>query len=170
MKKILLASWRVHALIAVALVLMAVALFVYGSQRQGVRTQLIRGNYQAAYATLIQRARAGDAGAQNSIGNMYYLGLGVEKDYRQAAEWYLRAALNGNIAARVNSGHLYNQGLGVKKDFLRAYAWFVHARKAGSDTADNYLKEILSGFEVVPNMMQRAMELYPSVESMKNGS
>jgi hypothetical protein len=133
---------------------------------QGLRTDMINGNYSAAYARLIKSAQTGDAEAQNGVGNMYYLGLGVDQDFAKARQWYFKAALNGNSAAASNAGHMYSQGLGVPKDIMRSYAWFVHATKMGSKDADNYLREILGGFEVVPNMMERAMERYPDVKAL----
>ncbi|MDX2265066.1 MAG: hypothetical protein NW215_08855 [Hyphomicrobiales bacterium] len=132
----------------------------------GVRSAMLNGDYDAAYARLLKAADAGDATAKNAIGNMYYLGLGRHQDFKLAREWYFKAALAGNAAACVNAGHLYSQGLGVPKDIMRTYGWFVHAKKAGSTEADNYLREILGGFEVVPNMMQRSMELYPTVAAL----
>ncbi len=160
---------RNHKLfIAFAISVAAIALFtaVISNRSAGLRSDFLYGNYKSAHARLIEGSKTGDATAENALGNIYYLGLGVDQDYKKAREWYFKAALKGNAAACVNAGHLYSQGLGVPKDIMRTYAWFVHAKKAGSQEADNYLREILGGFEVVPNMMQRAMDLYPNVQAL----
>ncbi|MDZ4790124.1 MAG: tetratricopeptide repeat protein [Hyphomicrobiales bacterium] len=154
--------------IASAASLAVIALFTafISNRSGGLRSDMLGGNYSSAYSRLLKASEAGDATAENAIGNMYYLGLGRDQDYKLAREWYFKAALKGNAAACVNAGHLYSQGLGVPKDIMRTYGWFVHAKKAGSKEADNYLREILGGFEVVPNMMQRSLELYPTVAAL----
>jgi hypothetical protein len=156
-----------RASLAFALIGGILAMSAYWLTRpSSIGDDLIAGRYAAAYAKLAKAADAGDARAMNYIGNMHYLGLGVDQDYAAALRWYKKAALKGSISARVNAGHIYSQGLGQPKDIMRAYAWFIHARAGGSDAANNYLREILGGFEVVPNMMQRAQELYPNVEAL----
>jgi uncharacterized protein len=77
-----------------------------------------------------RRAAAhGNPDAQNSLGQMYENGEGVQPDYVQAAHWYRKAAENvpdrgGAGQGRMNLGLLYMQGLGVPKDYAQAYMWF----------------------------------------------
>ncbi|MBQ7306918.1 MAG: sel1 repeat family protein, partial [Clostridia bacterium] len=40
-------------------------------------------------------ANKGLAVAQNNLGNCYYWGYGVTRDYRKAVEWYKKAAAQG---------------------------------------------------------------------------
>ncbi|MBQ9573826.1 MAG: sel1 repeat family protein, partial [Synergistaceae bacterium] len=54
----------------------------------------------------------------------YMSGLGVEKDYTKAMEWYKKSALNGNITAQHNIGYMYENGLGVEKDPVKAQEWY----------------------------------------------
>ena len=60
-----------------------------------------------------------DPAAMNRLGDQYYDGRGVTKDYNQAMIWYLQAAAGGNAAGMANVGYLYGNGLGVKRDYAR---------------------------------------------------
>lgn len=51
-------------------------------------------------AMLRQAAEAGHAGAQLELGLLYESGTGVDKDARQAREWFAKAAAQGNARAR----------------------------------------------------------------------
>lgn len=131
------------------------------------RAALGSGDYRAAHAALREPAGRGDAWAQNALGNLYYLGLGVETDYRRAIDWYWKAAAQGNAAAQMNMGHLYDQGLGVARDPLRAFAWYRQAQQNGSDKAKELMRLIAGSLSMTPNQILRARELYPTVEALR---
>lgn len=118
------------------------------------RAALLSGDYGAARALLSEAAESGDAAAQNTLANLYLLGLGVPVDHRAAARLYLRAALAENVAAQVNLGHLYSQGRGVGKDPLRAFAWYRHAQLRGSRTAEGLMRYLVGGMKLTPNQIQ----------------
>ena len=65
-------------------------------------------------------------------------GLGVEKDYAQAMDWFQRAAKKGNAAGQANVGHLFRTGDGVGRDYLMAYAWYGVAAAGGHPGAPAY--------------------------------
>lgn len=46
------------------------------------------------------RAANGDAAAQYNLGNRYYFGEGVTKDYAEAIRWYRKAAEQGQDKAK----------------------------------------------------------------------
>ena len=71
-------------------------------------------------ATLQQKANAGDLGAEQQLGLDYANGLGVPKDYAQAATWYRKAADRGAAYSQNELGYLYQKGLGVAQDYGRA--------------------------------------------------
>ena len=50
------------------------------------------------------------------LGNFYYDGRVVQKDHRQAVDWYAKAAMVGVAQAQFNLGAAYENGQGVKKD------------------------------------------------------
>lgn len=58
-------------------------------------------------AALTQRAKAGDANAQNLLGALYQTGSGVGRDLPEAARWYSKAVDQGHPAAQANLGALF---------------------------------------------------------------
>jgi len=112
------------------------------------------GDYAAAFKSFAQRADTGDPTASNFMGIHYYLGLGVERDLAQAANWFERAATAANSDAQRNLGMLYLRGLGVPRDNLRAYAWLYAAAQAGNQRARAYLES--AEYLITPNQMIQA--------------
>jgi TPR repeat protein len=89
------------------------------------------GDYDRARLIWAPLAEGGDPVAQYSLGKLYERGGGVvEKDLRQAAEWYRKAATQGVAAAQNNLGLMYAQGRGVPRDPARAAElWQAAARQ-----------------------------------------
>ena len=48
-------------------------------------------------------AEGGDAESQNNLGNAYQDGLGIEKDYVKAVEWYQKASKQGYEKAKAEN-------------------------------------------------------------------
>ncbi len=69
--------------------------------------------FEAAYKELWPAARSGNADAEELIGVMYAMGLGVRQDYQRAFDWYLRSALKGHPGAQSGVGWYYELGLGM---------------------------------------------------------
>lgn len=88
--------------------------------RGGEYVAFDRANYQTALKVWLDQATAGDAEAQNYVGEIYHKGLGTEPDYAKAAEWYAKAAEQGSKRAQINLGSLYESGLGVAQDMNKA--------------------------------------------------
>jgi TPR repeat protein len=76
-----------------------------------------------------KKAAAGDKDYQMVLGNMYYEGIHVKKDYLLAVEWFLKAASQGKIEAQFALGVMYYKGQGVGRDIEKAVQWM---KKAGS--------------------------------------
>jgi hypothetical protein len=53
------------------------------------------------------KAYRGDVDAQIKLGDMYYKGSDVERDYNEAVKWYKEAAEDGNADAMYKLGNLY---------------------------------------------------------------
>lgn len=79
------------------------------------------------------------APSQTFIGFSYHKGLGVEKDFSKAYQWYLLAATQGYSLAENNLGSLYSNGFGVEKDRSKAHHWLLLAANRGLSTAQNNL-------------------------------
>ena len=66
--------------------------------------QMCGSDYEKAFAWFKMSADQGYASAQNSLGDCYYEGKGVEQDYRKAIEWYQKAAGQGYDEAQYHLG------------------------------------------------------------------
>ncbi|MGB7433264.1 MAG: tetratricopeptide repeat protein [Ahrensia sp.] len=88
-------------------------------------------------------ARSGNADAEELIGVMYALGLGVERDDRRAFEWYLRSSLKGHPGAQSGIGWYYEVGRGLPApDLVRAYMWYTLSAIGGDPDAAVSQEEI----------------------------
>jgi hypothetical protein len=97
-----------------------------------------RANYQTALNVWLGQATAGDAEAQNYVGEIYHKGLGTAPDYAKAAEWYEKSAAQGFKRAQINLGSLYESGLGVDQDVNKALNLY---RQGSGITGDDLIYE-----------------------------
>lgn len=86
-----------------------------------------RADFATALKVWLPEAQAGNAEAQNYVGQIYERGLGTEPDYATAAAWYRRAAEQDFQPAQINLGNLYEKGLGVPRDSGAALNWYRRA-------------------------------------------
>ena len=87
-------------------------------------------------AELRAKAEAGDAKAQNELGETFQTGkLGVRKDAVAAVKWFRQAAAQNLAAAQSNLGGCYERGDGVAKYELEAYKWVLLAAAQGDTKA-----------------------------------
>lgn len=68
-------------------------------------------------------AEEGDAEAHYKLGSAYYWGLGVARDFTEAARWLRKAADAGSGSAAEQIGYLYYEGVGVPQDYAEAVKW-----------------------------------------------
>jgi Caspase domain/Sel1 repeat len=88
--------------------------------RGGEYVSYDRANYQTSLKVWLDQANAGDAEAQNNVGEIYSKGLGTSPDYGMALQWFQKSAAQGFNRAKINLGFLYEEGLGVEKDQAKA--------------------------------------------------
>ena len=101
-------------------------------------------NFKEAMLQLIPAARSGNADAEELIGVMYAMGLGVERDDIRAFEWYLRSAMKGHPGAQSGVGWYYEIGRGMPApDLIRAYMWYVLSAIGGDPDAAISLEEVV---------------------------
>jgi uncharacterized protein len=93
-----------------------------------------RADYKTALKVWMPAAEAGDAEAQNTVGEIFERGLGTEPNYVVAALWFERAAKQGHKGAQFNLGTLYEAGNGVKKDKIEALNWYRRAWGLSEDS------------------------------------
>lgn len=95
--------------------------------RGGEYVAFDRADYKTALRVWLPAAEAGDADAQNSVGEIFERGLGTEPNYEVAALWFERAAKQGHKGAQFNLGTLYEAGKGVPQDKALALNWYRQA-------------------------------------------
>ncbi|WGW05276.1 tetratricopeptide repeat protein [Tropicibacter oceani] len=102
------------------------------------------GQFEQAREALWPLALSGNADAEELIGVMYALGLGVEQDHVRAFDWYLRSALKGHPGAQSGVGWYYELGLGLPApDLVRAYLWYRLSTIGGDPDAAISVEEVV---------------------------
>lgn len=120
---------------------------------EAARDLMEEGRFEEAREALWPAARSGNADAEELIGVMYALGLGVERDPVRAFEWYLRSALKGHPGAQSGVGWYYEVGIGMPApDLTRAYMWYVLSAIGGDPDA------AISQEEVIKKMTQEEID------------
>ena len=100
--------------------------------------------YKKELVTVVPAAEAGDASAQNRLGEMAEFGYGMKRDPNLAIQWYKQAAEQGLVAAQHNIGRSYNFGTGVEQDFAEAERWYRKAAEQGHTDAMFFLGTLYS--------------------------
>ena len=89
--------------------------------------------------TLIQLAENGDVEAQYRLALSYYRGEGVERDPKEAFEWFEKAAKQGDDNAQFYLAKCYDDGEGVEEDKGEAFRWYKKSGERGNISAQNNL-------------------------------
>ncbi|VVN79583.1 tetratricopeptide repeat protein [Pseudomonas fluorescens] len=90
-----------------------------------------KGDYFSALKTFQSLAQAGYPKAQYQLGKMYYLGNGVDVDYKKAFYWFKLSAEQGIREAQHNLAVMYQDGSGTAKNEYASWQWFTQAAKNG---------------------------------------
>ena len=107
------------------------------------RDAMEAGEFDAARAEFEIYARSGNADAEELIGVMYALGLGVEQDDVRAFDWYLRSSMKGHPGAQSGLAWYYEVGRGVPApDLVRAYLWYTLSAMGGDVDAPDSLASL----------------------------
>ena len=121
---------------------------------------LARGEFVKAARLFRLEADKGNPEAQAHLGYMYYAGEGVDRDARQAVDWYRKSAAQGNRDAQYNLGVAYAYGEGVPIDKKEAIRWYRRAADGGSSVAQYSLGVSYALGEGVPQDDGKAAEWY----------
>jgi len=123
---------------------LALATPVFAADLEEARDLMEAGEFVAAREMFEVLARSGNADAEELIGVMYALGLGVERDDERAFEWYLRASMKGHPGAQSGIGWYYEVGRGIPEpDLVRAYLWYALSAIGGDVDAPDSLEELV---------------------------
>jgi TPR repeat protein len=85
-----------------------------------------------------------DPQSQYDLGVMYFMGIGVGKNYLTASEWFRKSANQSYTKAQHDLALMLLQGKGVSQDALEAYKWFHLAARQGDGPSQYQLGRMLS--------------------------
>lgn len=98
----------------------------------------------------------GDPEKQFILGNVYFKGEGVPKDYAEAVNWYRLAADQGLAESQHMLGVMYDRGEGLPQDFSKAFKWFGKAANQGYAPAQYDLGRQYESGEGIPQNFSEA--------------
>ena len=130
------------SVIFLTLLALSTAQPVFADVEKG-RQLMEQSRFDEAMQEFLPAAQAGNADAEELIGVMYAMGLGVKRDDRRAFEWYLRASMKAHSGAQSGIGWYYEVGRGVSKDLVRAYMWYVLSAIGGDPDAAISQEEVI---------------------------
>ena len=95
-------------------------------------SDLNRERYEDLMHSMEFLANNGNIDAMRRLGNFYYDGVGVKKDYFAAITWYEKAASLGDQWCRSRLGEMYRDGKGTQPNIEKATEWFYKASIMGN--------------------------------------
>jgi uncharacterized protein len=113
-------------------------------------TASIEAGVSVALQRVAPSAEGGLGTLEALIGDAYYYGHGVSRDYTQATRWYRRAAVHSNAMAQSTLGDIYYYGRGVPQDFVEAGQWWQLAAEQGVAVAQLNLGVMYANGDGVP--------------------
>lgn len=90
-------------------------------------------------------AKEGITEAKYQLGQLFYMGYAVVRDFSEAVKWFEEAAEDGDTRSQYNLGYAYHHGIGVEYNWELATHWYEKAAKRGHqlsqiDLADLYVQ------------------------------
>lgn len=90
----------------------------------------------------VKYAKWGDIYSQGMLGDRYYHGKGVDRDYEKAVYWYKLSAEQGVKQAQYNLARCYELGHGIKQSRENALEWYKKAAEKGVREAKRAVKRL----------------------------
>lgn len=94
------------------------------------------GEFPKAVPVFARLAELGHPVAEWLMGNIYFFGQGIPKDYAKAQAMFEASAQQGYFAAFAPTAQMYVQGLGVPADPSKAYYWYNIAAAQLPDSSE----------------------------------
>lgn len=118
---------------------------------------------------LIKQAELGVPEAQYQLGQLYYSGENVKKNYRVAFEWYKKAAESGHVLAqRMVAEMLLEGSQEIKKNRKLAFYWMQCAAMQDDTTALERLGDMYAKGEGCVKDQNKAIEWYEKAAFKNN--
>jgi Sel1 repeat len=96
----------------------------------------MKGDFPRAVPVFARLAEIGHPVAQWLMGNIYFFGQGVPKDYAKSKVMFEAAATQGYFAAFAPTAQMYLQGFGTAVEPAKAYYWYNIAAAMLPDSAE----------------------------------
>jgi Sel1 repeat len=96
----------------------------------------MKGDFPRAVPVFQRLAEIGHPVAQWLMGNIYFFGQGVPKDYAKAKAMFEASATQGYFAAFAPTAQMYLQGFGTPAEPAKAYYWYNIAAAMLPDSAE----------------------------------
>lgn len=116
--------------------------------------------YRDIFHKLQVCAKLGDAKCQNLLGIWYNKGIGIEKNYELALEWYKKSSEQEYAKAYSNLGDLYYYGEGVGEDLEKAVEYYTIGANLNSPICMYNLAYCYYSGEGVEKDERKAFDLY----------
>ena len=137
------------------IIILIVLPIIAAAEIEHARDLMEEGKFEKAMQELLPAARSGNADAEELIGIMYAMGLGVKQDDVRAFDWYLRASMKGHPGAQSGVGWYYEIGRGLPApDLIRAYTWYVLSAIGGDPDAAISQEEVVK--KMTPEEIEKA--------------
>ena len=108
----------------------------------------------------LKKAEQGDATAQNNLGEIYFFGIGVPQDDKQAVYWYKKAAEQGHDDAQYSLGFMYYNGKEVTQNYKKAIYWYKKSAEQGYAYAQYHLGFMYDNGEGVTQNYKQTLYWY----------
>ena len=119
-----------------------------------------RKSFRRVVAWYTQAAKTGNADAQCSLGDLYYIGNWVRENKKEAHKWYMKAAQQGHAAAQYSYRWDYYYGEGVTQNLKEAFKWFSLSAQQGYPSAQVNLGDYYYQGRIVEQNYEKGIELY----------
>ncbi|WP_297374266.1 SEL1-like repeat protein [Acidiferrobacter sp.] len=106
-------------------------------------------------------AHAGNAVAQDNLGDVYANGHGVPRNYTKAAKWYRKSAEQGDAYGQFSLGWLYAEGHGIPQNYAQALKWMLIAKAHATPHDDLRTAQAVQSLEhlATPAQIAQAQDL-----------
>ena len=152
------ATFALLVAIAAVVAILPLEIGTANTSLRKARDLMEKNKFKEAKDALWPLARSGNADAEELIGVLYAMGLGVPRDDARAFEWYLRASMKGHPGAQSGVGWYYEVGRGIPSpDLVRAYMWYTLSAIGGDPDAAISQEEVSK--KMTKAQIQRALAM-----------
>ena len=132
-------------------------LLMIGNLHRG--SELGRPNLDLTVKAFERAAELGSTLAYRHLGQLYFTGEHMPRDYTRAERWLRPAAARNDQIAQFTLGQLYLHGSGVERDPATAALWFQKAAASGHSQAQLYTAENYEYGKGVPQDISQALRI-----------